>query len=353
MIHNDIQNQLQLLVKVAAPPLLEVSDSPVELPQFVPGQRVPAHVMAALPNGRFEVKVGDQILDMNLPRNTEPGEQLDLTFVGSKPRLTFALTSDLPGFTAPERNVSLSDTARFIGALLNKGEQMQAQAGQAGSAGQMAQAGRSERVYPPVLTAPPQDTAEFVLALKRSVTESGLFYESHQAGWVTGERPLFQLMREPQGQLPPLSAQVQAQAADDKGQAAAVPVRHDPVSPQVTDLVQKQLDVLDTRQIVWQGQVWPGQNMDWRIQEEGRQQSGGGEAEQQVWSSNMHLELPGLGAIDARLQLVAGKLAVTVSAADADAAARMGAQQQALLDRLAAAGLTVAAMQVGQNEDRR
>ena len=60
MIHNDIQNQLQLLIKTSAPPLIDVVESPVALPQWQPGQRLPAHVMASLPNGRFQVQVQDQ-----------------------------------------------------------------------------------------------------------------------------------------------------------------------------------------------------------------------------------------------------------------------------------------------------
>ncbi|HDR9731995.1 TPA: flagellar hook-length control protein FliK, partial [Burkholderia aenigmatica] len=38
-------------------------------------------------------------------------------------------------------------------------------------------------------------------ALAQAVSESGLFYESHLAQWLAGQRPLAALMREPQARL--------------------------------------------------------------------------------------------------------------------------------------------------------
>ncbi len=349
MIHNDIQHQLQLLVKAAAPALIEVSDSPAELPEFVPGQKVPAFVLGSLPNGRFEVQVADKTLDMNLPRNTEPGEQLELTFISSKPRLTFALTRDLP--TLPggaEKNVTLSETARFIGALLSRTDQLAA--GQAHADTPQQVSGKPERVYQPVLQQPPADTANLANALKRSVSESGLFYEAHQADWVTGQRSLASLRHEPQGQLPPSSP---APAENLKDAVAAQPGRHEPVNPQVSDLVQKQLDVLDMRQVVWHGEVWPGQQMDWQIQEDGRRNADRDEAEAASWSSRLKLDMPSLGGIQATLSLAAGQLNLSLKAAQSDSAALLGQGQQQLLDRLAAAGLTVSGMQVVHEEPGR
>jgi hypothetical protein len=103
MIHNDIQNQLQLLIKTSAPPLIEVAQHTLETPQWTPGQRLPAHVLASLPNGRFQVMVGDQTLDLNLPRSTQAGDTLELTYLSSSPRMTFALTRDLRTHCLPIR----------------------------------------------------------------------------------------------------------------------------------------------------------------------------------------------------------------------------------------------------------
>ncbi|RQU13007.1 flagellar hook-length control protein FliK [Burkholderia cenocepacia] len=48
--------------------------------------------------------------------------------------------------------------------------------------------------------APPPD-ATLRAALAQAVSESGLFYESHLAQWLAGQRPLAALMREPQARL--------------------------------------------------------------------------------------------------------------------------------------------------------
>ncbi|MPV71776.1 flagellar hook-length control protein FliK, partial [Burkholderia sp. BE17] len=49
-------------------------------------------------------------------------------------------------------------------------------------------------------TAPPP-VAALRAALAQAVSESGLFYESHLAQWLAGQRPLAALMREPQARL--------------------------------------------------------------------------------------------------------------------------------------------------------
>ncbi|RKU00856.1 flagellar hook-length control protein FliK [Burkholderia sp. Nafp2/4-1b] len=50
-------------------------------------------------------------------------------------------------------------------------------------------------------------------ALAQAVSESGLFYESHLAQWLAGQRPLAALMREPQARLATVPVQPAADAA--------------------------------------------------------------------------------------------------------------------------------------------
>ncbi|HDR8970647.1 flagellar hook-length control protein FliK [Burkholderia vietnamiensis] len=59
--------------------------------------------------------------------------------------------------------------------------------------------------------APP--TAALRAALAQAVSESGLFYESHLAQWLAGQRPLPALMREPQARLATVPVQTAADAA--------------------------------------------------------------------------------------------------------------------------------------------
>jgi hypothetical protein len=344
MIHNDIQNQLQLLIKTSAPPLIEVAQHTLETPQWTPGQRLPAHVLASLPNGRFQVMVGDQTLDLNLPRSTQAGDTLELTYLSSSPRMTFALTRDLANALPANTAISISDTAKFIGSLLQKG----------GEAAQVAQAGKAI----PVMTAPPTDTAALAQSLKQAVSQSGLFYESHQVQWLSGERKLDSLLQEPQGRLSPVlnaaegqkgvpvnaakAAEAGALAAGALGSEAA---KTEPVHPQSMQIVQQQLQTLDSRQIIWQGQVWPGQEMKWEIEEDGARRESSDE-ETSHWHTRLNLQLPSLGGVSAKLAFVNGAIQLDIAAESPASADRMRNAQSSLAERFSSSGLTLAGVNI-------
>ncbi len=374
MIHNDIQNQLQLLIKTSAPPLIEVAEHAVGTPQWTPGQQIPAHVLASLPNGRFQVQVGDQILDLNLPRNTQPGETLELTYVSNTPRLTFALVRDLPGPAVAMPSVSLSDTARVIGTLLQGGAPAQASNTVHGGTAfprPVVDQGSAllpsvARTAPPVLVTPPDDVPAFAQALRASLSQSGLFYESHQVQWLNGERNLASLRQEPQGQLspmpqqdaakPPMSAPQPLPHGEDSLMPATQPLpgvsekgaAGPAIHPQTLPLVQQQLQALDTRQVIWQGEVWPGQQMSWEIEEQTARRDARQDEEPEIWHTRLNLQLPTLGGVNVKLAFVNGAVHLDISA-DADASALLMRQNQPGLDqRFKAAGLPLAGVTIQQ-----
>lgn len=353
MIPNDVLNQLQSLIRTSAPPLLEVSDHPAEMPQWVPGQKLSATVLANLPNGRFQVVVSDMVLDMNLPRNTQPGEKLDLTFIAAQPRMTFALSQDLEGAAQGQPQVKLSDTARFLGGLLERAAQMSAK-GDASPLQQVA----------PLLAGEPTDTKSLAQTLHAAVSKSGLFYESHQAQWAAGQRPLSDLLGEPQGKLSRLAqepAGLQAfsheQARDtaktgDAGMLAAnrSAGESEKVHPQTLPLVQQQLDVLDTRTLVWQGQIWPEQDMRWEISE--RPAREGGDEEAPVWQTRLRLQMPNLGDVTAYLAMGGGGIRLDIEAGDSGAEQQMRDAQTALTGAFEASGLKLSGVIIHGREPR-
>lgn len=395
MIQNDVVTQLQLLIKTSAPPLLEVSQQQLELPQLVPGQKLPAFVVANLPNGRFQVLIADKMLDMNLPKNTQPGDTVDLVFVTTKPRLTFVLASDLGNITNSANSanaanakpqVSLSDTARFLGGLLEK----TAQPDNANSAKGMATA--VSRAMP-LLSAAPTNVLDFAQSLRGALTQSGLFYESHQAQWVTGQIPLTDLLREPQGRLssaatnvpqaaqggtphqPAMTGTVNARVSEQPPQQQLSNLQHfndaqsgktqtlpnlqhsidtqsnkpmtsDQIAhPDTLPLVRQQLEVLDSRQVVWQGQVWPGQTMDWKIEERPAREHSG-EMAMPEWQTSLHLELPHLGEIAANLTLHPQGIRIQLAAKDPASAKLLAEQRIALKQGMETSGLQLVEMKV-------
>lgn len=366
MIHNDVQNQLQLLIKTSAPPLIEVADHPVvEAPQWLPGQRLPAHVLASLPNGRFQVQVQDQMLDLNLPPNTQPGEVLELVYLGNSPRLTFALTTDLARSLPPNASVSLSEAAKFLGGLLQKSGIAHETTAPLQRAG-------------PLVQAMPDDPQVFAHALRQAISQSGLFYESHQAQWLVGMRSLAMLLQEPQGRLSPVLARpmdvagkrgspagVRAMpqnpglpsmtsagpvAASGGGVSQRVDDGHGlpttgPVHPEAVPVLQQQLETLDTRQVVWQGQIWPGQDMRWEIEEGSERDTRESDDEASAtWHTRLNLMLPAMGDVTARLAFQNGALHIDIHAKSATSADVMRQRQPELAERMAAAGLALSGL---------
>lgn len=373
MMHNDAMSQLDLLVKRFSPPLLEVSRDSAEEPSLAPGERVQAHVLANLPNGRFHVLIKDQVLDMNLPPNTQAGDKLDLSVVRSQPRLTFALTEDLRQALPPATaNVKLSDAIKYLGALLNRA-----------APDTLDEAPLTRNVEPLLPAKMAQvDTSKLSDTLKQRLAESGVFFESHQAEWVTGQRSLQSLMREPQAQFasnanppsPDMATDIPVETRPAKealppgisnvnqsrttGAATEPDLRADPaVQPassslsqtegrvalppaehaQLRELVQQQLNCLDTRQLTWSGFAWPNQTMEWVVEEQ-HEQNTTGEAEQAVWYSRLHLDLPNLGAITAAVSLQNGAVKVHFQSNHATAGLLRGHQAR-LENQLAAAGM--------------
>lgn len=96
-----------------------------------------------------------------------------------------------------------------------------------------------------------------------------------------------------------LYASVQAQggaalAATQGAQPQALPA-------QLQALVQQQLATLTHGAVVWTGQAWPGQDLEWRIEPDEQQQDGS--TAQRTWTSVLRLQLAHLGQLVVTLQL--------------------------------------------------
>ena len=360
MAVNDILNQLQSLIQGSAPRLIEVTDQPPQdLIPFLPGERYTAKVQEEIADGRFLVLIRDQKLDLNLPRNTQPGQNIELRFVSADPRLTFVLAEEVPHPQA-QTPVNLSDGARYLGALLDRVKTL---AANQNSAQTQSLATPVQQSAKPLFEGAPPALAQFAALLKDSVSQSGLFYESHQAQWVAGEKPLTELLREPQGKLSEPRAFATAQAATSlpglqqltKVEMASLlsspsafttlENAHEAVHPQAAPLVQQQLDTLDLRQMVWHGQVWPDQDMRWQIDEHSARQGEAGPARE--WQTRLDLQLPSLGEVNALLKISPqGAISIALTAHTDGTARALHAASPALSQGMQRAGLQLAALDV-------
>lgn len=389
-------------LKTQGSALLQPSQSagkPQELP-FKAGEQYQGKVLDSLPGGRSLVKLADQTLDMALPRNVRVGETVRLTYVNAAPRPTFLL--DQSPVQAAQA-VRLSDASQQVSALIRFAAAptapttpataptappspaapstatvtaATAPAAPASALAQrpvvvnvaMLQAARGTPGLTPASSAAPGITAlpgagmsaatveglraaiasgtvlttqliwdqparaSHVLPqrLRQVMRESGLFYESHQAKWVKGETTLEMLQREPQARLAKLDLPP-ANPPELKG-----------LPEETARLAGRQLMMLEGQPFVWQGQAWPGQPMEWRVEE--RQPDPQGDPDAPAWRTRLRLVLPRLGTIEADLGLGPAGLQVRLTAVDEATLQEVRAALPELTRRLEAARLNPTAV---------
>ena len=107
------------------------------------------------------------------------------------------------------------------------------------------------------------------------------------------------------------------------------------VEPQTISLIKEQLATLTTGVFIWQGQVWPGQDMEWKVEE---REAEGGKGERS-WQTEVSVELPTLGAIRATLRSGKDGIAVVLAAEEGRTAEVLASRQEGLDERFGAAGL--------------
>jgi hypothetical protein len=297
---------------------------------FQAGQQLRGEVLQSLGGGRFMIQVAGQNLEVLLPKGVKTGDGLNLFFVGNDPP-AFLLVRHGKGGDA-----LVSETGRWVSTLLgmqNRSAPLQEGLG----------------ILKTLLQGAPADPAQLEQQLAKGLRESGLFYESHLARWFSGDYPLEELLREPQGRL---SAQLQQplplvprQATAEQLEAAlkqrAGLVPDGAADPRAMPIIKEQLASLQTGQLLFQGELFPGQQMEWRVAE--REAGGQHDQEQQdtPWETAVALTLPGLGAVEASLTLNGTRLSVQVTTGQPATAQLLDGGREELVDQLAAAGLDV------------
>lgn len=179
-------------------------------------------------------------------------------------------------------------------------------------------------------------------------------YESRQAqptadrDALRQEPPERQRPAAPGQDNPPAKAAPGIVAADEAAGAEAHAVRRDaaatggqpaePVPAQSQPPVQPPQDAAATQQIVWRGEIGPGQFLQWEIEPDAQQRDAGADVAGEQWATRLKLALPNLGEIDAVLVLTPEKVSLRMTATTASTPAlRQGFGE--LATALASAGL--------------
>lgn len=350
MIIDAIQNLAQLLAKSSAFTTVNAEQQAAGQLQLAPGQLVQAEVLANLPNQRFLARIAGELFRIELPVIVQPGETLQLTFVSGEPNPTFILSRSANSATP----VTISDTGKWLGLL------------------SLEQAGR-EQVSAllrnnSLLEGPPTDTTLLAGLLAEALALNGLFYESHLLQWFQGKRKLADILKEPQGKLsgraktaktgksPQNKAKTdgwnedgneEEPIADELLSTEGRQESFGPVDPRTIPIIREQLTALHSGQVAWQGEVWPGQQMEWNVREE---KPAIGQGTGKCWQTTVRLELPNLGEVAATLRLEKDGLSIHINTGSESTSALMKDERQALelaIDRL---GIKLLKMAI-ENED--
>ncbi|WP_407278256.1 flagellar hook-length control protein FliK [Aromatoleum evansii] len=366
MIPSDLAARLRLITEASLfdsePPIngtARVREVQARLPELLPGQRFVATIDRKLPDGTFKAIVGGRDYTLALNHSATAGDTLELVVTQSTPKAVFAQLAD-PMLTGNEgTRPTLSAAGRLIGFLLT---------------GQPAPQPATLAAGKPIVAAPPANNAAATLApaLQQALSQSGLFYESHQLQWLSGKLATSALLQEPQGEQSRAAAtpsgapaadaaalarspsllrttaemapNTAAQSANATGTAAsetdaatsappppAPGARAAAIPDRLVPVVYQQLDAMATQNYVWQGQVWPGQTMEWEIEDPQRDDESGSDEQPPEWKTTLRLTLPRLGGVEASLILTPAGVALRLMADD-DATVAALANARAALD---------------------
>jgi Flagellar hook-length control protein FliK len=385
MIPSDVASRLHVSADAALRPMASIQEIADKLAGLAPGQRLSAEIQALLPNGTYRALINQRDITLALPFSAKAGDALELEVVSTDGKLALAVLSRAPGEagkTVPESvPTTLSRTGQLIASLFANTSDAKSGATLTATALNGNQ---------PLASSPPATAQDIILQLKQAITQSGLFYESHQAEWVAGRFDKNALLEEPQGKLlpdeastartnPPSPNTIQPHPSEpftvtrqlaerqqtsslanpsptDKLNAgAAQPGQL--VAPPVLALVQQQLEALATQNFAWQGQVWPGQTMRWEIEEDKEYKDG---AEHQAtesdvsasqWQTRLRLTLPKLGEVDAQIRLQGQEITLALTASNADTQALLRNATESLRSQLGEAGLALLSLGVSPSKE--
>lgn len=306
---NPVDRALQVLsVEKIASPLHELQ---ARATQFVKGQEYVAHVMAKVDDKAYLVKVDNALLKMNLGNAAQTGQTMLLRYMQDSPVPTFLLAANQQ--KTAEAEAKLSSAATLLGKYLKEAES----------------SGLPLRTQATgVVTNTPHNAQIIAQDLRQAISRSGLFYESHLHEMVQGQRTPASVMQEPQNQP----------------------------STQIAQLMAQQLAAMENQRITWQGEIWPGQKMDWdvHLHDQPDSEHGSGQETREgdfaPVSSEITLHLPNLGKVTAKLHIADGILRINLLAAQVATLGVLKSESKALSNALTGSGLKLDALTVSHDE---
>lgn len=390
--------------------------------QFVVGQQYQAQVISQLRDNSFMVNIGGAATNAVFAAAAKPGQVLSLTFVGATPKPSFVITPPAdteagvqthlsasavlinqywdiakqkgapPAFeaaavitpsphTAPAAMAADLKTALVQSGLFYESHLVNFSLGKQSFAPLLLEPQNQARVATllpiPVMLAPPQDhSVQAQVPPLHTLQAAEIYHTLPQTPTLllTGPKDQAQPSSPPtlstSPALPsspslPLAIHTYTQLANLIEEPAtlqqpAATALTAPVSlpAEISALVPVQLGILEHQGVVWQGQVWPGQEMKWEIRRQTQQDAnlandasnhGHNADDMSAIHSQLTLHLPRLGTIVAQLQLQHGNISLKIDAENNSAAAALKQQSRQLIENLENSGQPLSALSVTQH----
>ena len=308
--------------------------------QFEPGQKILGIVQNQVSPGLFNVSVDEQLTQMLLPDFIHSGDIIKLQVIATTPRLTFSMSASNNPLSTQEQ---LSSVSRLLSALSQQPrEQIDM---------------RAMKSSPLWTTPRTMQSGQMAGLLHDALSNSGLFYESHQVQWLEGTRSTSQLLQEPQNyETANASTNIEVlslpegniSSASQLNTAAPAEEKNPLIPNHLQPLVQQQINALETQQVLWQGNIWPDQAMQWEIHEQASQPPA--PDNQQQWSTQIHLDLPNLGKMSATLCFNSAGLSLTLNASSPATLAALGNASSQLVAAMSNCGIPIVSTLVTQHE---
>ncbi|WP_230971253.1 flagellar hook-length control protein FliK [Nitrogeniibacter aestuarii] len=396
------------------PPLAElkgVRPIPADLPDYRPGDRLTAQIQKALPDGTFEGLVDGKTIKLALPQNARPGDTLELVVARQTPRAVLAHTADTAGAAAQSAaqggaRPALSHTGQLISFLLtgqpapkpaalaggqplanvNQNTPPQARAlassikqaiDESGLFYEAQQArwlsGKTDLAsllrqpqgqQSPLLQGqgplPPAAQQQSPLPGQSAVAPQG-DAASTKAGTATGIAQAPNPVGAPasRGAIEWIAAQMAEEAAQAAGgadksaqaqAAAGASAARSSAAERLLPVMHQQLDALATHHYVWQGQAWPGQDVEIEIEDpdDGRDDP----EDNAAWRTTLRLTLPALGGVEARLELDRTGIRVRMTADESASVRALNQARGELASALEAANVPLKNLHVSLRDGR-
>lgn len=395
-------------------PLAPVQKVSADLADLQKGQTFSARIQEALPENTYKALVAGRQLTLQLPEGAKAGDLLDLVVIDRSAKVVIAkqveanATAAPADASAPYPFAKFSQAARMISqllptegeaappALLNRGQPLLAQAPQAQNAAAqlapvlakaVAQSGMFYEAHQAQWVAGKLPLAQILQEPQGQLSSPAAFMHAARNPQAEAVKILLQATgpqdaAEPAGNpgqrsmttgsAPPIvgaggtaagsgasgtvpmtgaggALPAPAMEAAARGPQAASFMQQLPDT--LRPLVQQQLDAAAMQRVVWHGEVWPRQQMDWEIEWQNEREGMGGEDAALRWQTSLSLTTPRLGRVDASLQLTATGVQVTLATPYGASAADLRDESPKLAKALAAAGVPMLTFHVRHEDE--